>query len=828
MWPATTMESQSQESTQRAAIGGAEISLVPEDAGRPVLPADLLNLNDAEMAKLFEPGQQSAVFFESYSFQDMQDIVSSNPDLINESFESLIKDLDELSQPESPPPEVSEEKKLDPSIPFLNCTKQGSKFMNLKEDPIHTQSMVGISSQNILSVEAHSFQNQNFVSNEVPEYPITPGNDAATSMLKCNSNEAAFSSLTNNDQQFTDVNRNTVLTEKIEKGVDSTAPSQATCTVMPVCCDQTVPSLWPLHDIKSEEEKDNLISISCSSMTCLENCLVSQSLPSLSSSSKSPTSKVLMKCPTLLIQDQKTDSTSRTLSCDSANLQEYANEIEEQVLQAMERIIGKVEANIECIPFVSISCKVKTEALSDSSETPHGVFKCQKCSQVFNMKTNFSHHQSSHSKIQVFCCDPCDLVLETEAEILEHNIKVHKNYNGYSCEVCSTTMPTYCEFLEHFGYHSKQQPFQCGECDLQFREFSSYCIHLSQHTGELIFKCIVCTALFRSKDDLYCHQRFFHSPNIMTEEKTVVQKNDVFKCETCGKLFNKLRAMIMHKTVTHKSHNTRLKEKSKLCCATCGKKFASVKKLRGHTAAAHHSNRPMKKTNKKSTFKCSECWKSFHSNAVYSRHVLTHQPKSRRSSLKAKFQIKVSSSSFRELKFLCEFCCDPFRRASDLKKHIESMHTPVKDTAGTRGRQKAKKFVSSPSGASHSAFTPIKVSRGPELKDDILADQDFQVIQANNEVWVNISNNILRGTKAEGSDPEQLEKACKFIRQRCSTNSSNDDESILHFCTQCSLSFKTIFELIQHKQLHPLPFLCPTCGLSYLIENDLINHICLF
>lgn len=850
----TTMESQHQDLSLRA----QENSFVPPEENRPVLPADLLNLNDAEMAKLFEPRLPNGVLLEAYSYQDMQDIVCSNPDLINESFESLIQELDELSQPGSSPSPISEESKPDHSVFFGDSAK-----FKLKEEP---KPLNNISSQNILSAGAPSFPNTSFVSPEVATcYLPMPPEHFPISIQRCKNSESIFTTFFNayegKSKCKIEANETLVKSEEIElsnERIDSTVTCDSAWATMPACNDQTVSSSQPLHP-QSFKEKDKNVTITMAHEICVEDGLCS-SLQGITSSSKSLNNNNLMiECSDLQLKVQEAETVLRKLSCDSSSILENMCVIEQQVLDVIHSVQEKVETNIKRLSFNASSSKVKLEVLNDTEtiKCPH---KCDVCNQEFSLLTNISHHQSSHTRKQAFCCDPCDLVFITDAELLTHNTKFHNYSNGYCCEICSDVLPSYPEFLEHLGHHSKQEPFKCGECDFKFRKFSNYCLHMCQHTGELIFKCIVCSSLFRSKEDLFSHQRFFHSPNIINEEKNSIKKNEnTFQCEACGKTFNKLRAMLMHKTVKHKVHKAGFsKKKLNLCCATCRKSFATAKTLKAHTAAAHRCNVsvkksmlksltaaaqnrtvPSKKKRKQSTLKCGDCEKVFYSNAVYNRHVLTHQPKARRSSLKAKFQIKVSSLSFREVKFLCEFCCDPFHRAADLKKHKELVHSSGKDKVGplcqrkTRRRGSLDSVGSFSDSASARTLTPTPANDQMEevSKDKSSADlirQKFQVIQESNEVWVNVNNNMLRGVKAEGSHPKQLENACKLIRQGCGMTSSNDDESVLHFCIQCSLSFKNIFELIQHKQLHPLPFLCPTCGLSYLIESDLINHICVF
>lgn len=848
---------------------------------KAVLPSDLMSLNDAEMVQLFEPGQQNGLF-ERY-YQDVQGTISSTSSLslANESFESLINDLDELSQPEF-------------FVPVVAATAASKNLLG-KEPALPQLSESVVSSTNVDSNGIDNTTSDSF--------------DPDSSVMEC---VAALTSIVVEEMKLVCVKQSqcdipvteesaTVLQTFTEVGKGGEVDS----IVLPGSSRDKAETV---SDSTSRVPKRQFIEADSGSTGASPHSTVPFKARKVAKKKKIPNGDKLplrdqgVDCTPLLvktveIQSELAQDDVQPPPKDSVkSLTEYFEsfvviedlgstapfgdpentKIEEEVFGVVEKIIDEVSTAVgsilepitpaplseqQCcspeaednstsfVPDVDIHPVQsldydESENKSDCSGKILNYHTCNICCLKFVRLVNLSRHMICHTHKEVHCCDSCDLICGSYEDLVAHNTELHGYSDGYTCKTCNFKVATRSELEEHVGNHLSQEVFICGECDSKFKRHSEFCLHSSQHTGVKVFGCSACDCIFLSKEELHSHESFSHSTDAVNIEKSSLV--DKFQCEVCGELFEKLGLFNLHMSDIHGNWLP--------TCATCGRSFPKLKSLRTHWLRAHMDRpafdkqlvagknksvpdgnqqpAPQKRQflsgKKPSPFECSDCEKHFHTSAVFLRHMSSHK-RTRRSSLSAKFKIKVSSLSYKGDDFLCDICFAPFSLVSDLRRHISSMHD-------SEVRKYAKASTNSRIFSTKKQHVNL---RGPEPglilgNAHSLQDSGGHILESNNNT-IEVQSEaayLESGVDKIKTAPEGIKLILcdPYVNSESSStvSSSLDTEPLVdHLCGQCSMSFNNHIEFVQHKQLHPLPLQCFICKSSFLIVTDLYSHSCI-
>lgn len=462
---------------------------------------------------------------------------------------------------------------------------------------------------------------------------------------------------------------------------------------------------------------------------------------------------------------------------------------EEKVLTAVEP-----EENLdeEKMPPQS-SSQGKHDALECMDLIPK-TFECEVCCTKFAKLTNFRRHISYHTGVFVFCCDQCDLTFESDNDLVSHNIKLHKYPSEFICDVCNFELATHPEFEEHIGSHFGKEPFSCGECHSKFKMYSDFCLHSHQHTAEVLHKCVMCPSLFRCESDLHSHANKVHTGDrhpdtentkVPGEENEVKILNVIHKCETCEKCFRNAKGLRMHIVSVHRTKEKKVKLERK---------------------------RPL--------FECGECGIKFNTAAVYSRHLSTHQVKARRCNLKAKLNIKLTSLTFKKEKFVCSVCLKTFNGAIHLKRHMSSKHVCESKQllSSERVKKTGYKTVStlpiSPDRKSLSRSLQHSRSKLVKRKDKLFDNNNNSRNNNPDDLMLMVCNNHVTFGNNTSKDPHEgtaLKSTTDSI-----TGMSNDYYS----CSNCLVSFHSLSDLIQHKQLDPMALICLKCIDAFSVDSS--------
>ena len=145
----------------------------------------------------------------------------------------------------------------------------------------------------------------------------------------------------------------------------------------------------------------------------------------------------------------------------------------------------------------------------------NGPKKCEFCSFKTNETTMFMHHRASKH----FACPTCGKVHTSVSQVLEHQLKDHKNAEKYQLTICQCY---YCKYVPdtkpveipdsepkspEVGEKDSKILHKCELCDFQADTANRLVYHKSlQH-----FLCPNCPAFFQSLKHLLDHQNAMHA-----------------------------------------------------------------------------------------------------------------------------------------------------------------------------------------------------------------------------------------------------------------------------------------------------------------------------
>ncbi|EHK15920.1 uncharacterized protein TRIVIDRAFT_217118 [Trichoderma virens Gv29-8] len=192
------------------------------------------------------------------------------------------------------------------------------------------------------------------------------------------------------------------------------------------------------------------------------------------------------------------------------------------------------------------------------------------------------------------------------------------------------------------------------------------------------FLCAECGAKFTSGRGLEKHRTDHHttdkpstsndSAKTLPPQDPPKSKDQLLRCEECGKSFTRERDLRKHLVETHGNNES-------LECEQCDKTFATEDDLMLHMKTAHNDPKP---------YKCKECTTTFSSRYNLNEHVTAvhrkekpHQcPKCEKSfGQKSSLQGHMREVHDGEKKWKCDKCSKAFTRNQALKKHIELAHS---------------------------------------------------------------------------------------------------------------------------------------------------------
>nr|CAD7196290.1 unnamed protein product [Timema douglasi] len=233
---------------------------------------------------------------------------------------------------------------------------------------------------------------------------------------------------------------------------------------------------------------------------------------------------------------------------------------------------------------------------------------------------------------------------------------------AHMCNYCNYTSPKRYLLSRHMKSHSEERPHKCSVCERGFKTLASLQNHVNTHTGTKPHRCKFCDSAFTTSGELVRHVRYRH-----THEKP-------HKCTECeyssvelSKLKRHMRELVRHVRYKH-THEKPHK------CTICDYASVELSKMRNHMRC-HTGERP---------YQCPHCTYASPDTFKLKRHLRIHTGEkpyecdicharfTQSNSLKAH---KLIHSAGDKPVFQCELCPTTCGRKTDLRIHVQKLHT---------------------------------------------------------------------------------------------------------------------------------------------------------
>lgn len=244
------------------------------------------------------------------------------------------------------------------------------------------------------------------------------------------------------------------------------------------------------------------------------------------------------------------------------------------------------------------------ELPATEEEDEDKVYACDECNICFPMMQMLKHHQDTiHIKQENI---QENIVLEDT--IAQQVSRTRVKYNCNFCNYESTNKSTFHSHIsrKHSAKHvvrrrikrrtiPKPQELSCDTCGFKCQSRRRLKEHLDRkHGSEFKFHCEYCDKKFKVKGDMRLHVRFKH------KESPII-------CDVCGKTCSNSNSLYVHQKWAH--------FKPKYECEICKRRMVTQENLDQHILLQHE---------RRESFVCEECGKSFSENHRLKQHMMTH------------------------------------------------------------------------------------------------------------------------------------------------------------------------------------------------------------
>ncbi|XP_046734884.1 transcriptional repressor CTCF isoform X7 [Diprion similis] len=200
---------------------------------------------------------------------------------------------------------------------------------------------------------------------------------------------------------------------------------------------------------------------------------------------------------------------------------------------------------------------------------------------------------------------------------------------AHMCNYCNYTSPKRYLLSRHMKSHSEERPHKCSVCERGFKTLASLQNHVNTHTGTKPHHCKFCDSAFTTSGELVRHVRYRH-----THEKP-------HKCHECDYASVELSKLKRH----IRCHTGERPYQCPHCTYASPDTFKLKRHLRIHTG--------------EKPYECDICQARFTQSNSLKAHKLVHN---------------VGDKPV----FQCELCPTTCGRKTDLRIHVQKLHTSDK------------------------------------------------------------------------------------------------------------------------------------------------------
>ncbi|XP_076380729.1 uncharacterized protein LOC117224805 isoform X7 [Megalopta genalis] len=272
--------------------------------------------------------------------------------------------------------------------------------------------------------------------------------------------------------------------------------------------------------------------------------------------------------------------------------------------------------------------KIKTEDTDDVSSVndeqhndDNKVYACEECNICFPVVQMLKRHRNAvHDQAQRYKCKVCFKICRSLVAFKMHVALEHKTEEQelkdessltYACDFCSYESTNKSTLHSHisrkhstkrigrrknsYRYAAEPEEYSCDVCEFKCQNRRRLKEHLERkHASEYKYDCEYCGKKFKVKGDMRLHVRFKH-------------KEGPIVCDVCGKTCSNSNSLYVHQKWAH--------FKPKYECEICKRRMVTQENLDQHILLQHE---------RRESFVCEECGKSFTENHRLKQHMMTH------------------------------------------------------------------------------------------------------------------------------------------------------------------------------------------------------------
>ncbi|XP_066599420.1 uncharacterized protein [Prorops nasuta] len=279
-----------------------------------------------------------------------------------------------------------------------------------------------------------------------------------------------------------------------------------------------------------------------------------------------------------------------------------------------DKVYACKDCNI-CFPVVELLRKHKI-AVHDQAQR----YKCKVCFKICRSLIAFKmhialEHKASEEQLPgiedlTYVCEFCNFESTNRSTLNSHinrkHPEEHRTYkkvsakmtnesDEFSCDICEFKCPSNRRLKEHLERkHVSGYKYECEFCEKKFKVKGDMRLHVRFKHKEGPAVCDVCGKTCSNSNSLYVHQKWAHF-------------KPKFECEICKRRMVTQENLDQHILLQHERRES-------FVCEECGKSFSENHRLKQHMMT-HTGDRP---------YVCHICGKAFARRTAYRQHLLIH------------------------------------------------------------------------------------------------------------------------------------------------------------------------------------------------------------
>ncbi|XP_044009322.1 transcriptional repressor CTCF-like isoform X2 [Aphidius gifuensis] len=317
---------------------------------------------------------------------------------------------------------------------------------------------------------------------------------------------------------------------------------------------------------------------------------------------------------------------------------------------------------------------------------------------------------------------------------------------SHMCNYCNYTSPKRYLLSRHMKSHSEERPHKCSVCERGFKTLASLQNHINTHTGTKPHRCKYCNSAFTTSGELVRHVRYRH-----THEKP-------HKCTECDYASVELSKLKRH----IRCHTGERPYQCPHCTYASPDTFKLKRHLRIHTGEKPYG--------------CDICKARFTQSNSLKAHKLVHN---------------IGDKPI----FQCELCPTTCGRKTDLRIHVQKLHTSDKPLKCKRcGKTFPDRYSFKLHNKTHEGEKCFKCELCPYASISARHLESHMLIHTDQKPYQ--CDHCYQSFRQK----QLLKRHCNLYHNPTYTPPAPQEKT--HQCPECERSFRHKGNLIRHMAVH--------------------------